>query len=298
MRTQFVDTSYEPFSRQAEYIEPNRAFVRSLPLESAKTVLDLACGTGTISELILENQPNLTLFGLDLSRESLSLGQADFIAGGMELRDTFVLSRDTEKARTRVVLIEGSADTLPFRDECADLLFMGHSIHLLPDRDRLLQEIHRVMKPGGTFAFNSAFYAGSQAPGTDHFYMVWWREALEYIQRKDAELKAQGLPGVKRTRGTAARAEPWVSKDEWRDLLRKHGFAVESIGERTTWMGSSSLKTVGSYSGFARVVLSGYPVELASEALGESAETAMAKEGVNEIPRLWLEISARKLSKR
>jgi len=295
MKTEFVDTSYEPFSRQPEYIEPNRAFVRGLPLSSATKVLDLACGTGTISELMLEEQPNLLLFGLDLSRESLSLGKSDFLGNGMKLNESLILSRDTGDATSRVVLIEGSADCLPFRDGWADLVFMGHSIHLLRDRDLLLSEVRRVLRPGqGLFAFNSAFYAGSQAPGTDHFYLVWWNEAIEYIKRKDAALREQGLPGIKRTRGTVARAETWLSRDEWSALLRSRGFSIEYIGERTTWMGRESLETVGSYSGFARVVLSGYPVELACEALGAAVEVALHKEGVTQVPRLWLEVAARR----
>jgi ubiquinone/menaquinone biosynthesis C-methylase UbiE len=297
MQTEFVDTSYEPFSRQPEYIEPNRAFVRGLPLESASRVLDLACGTGTISELMLEAQPNLMLFGLDLSRESLQLGRSDFLAAGMGVEDKFVLSRRAGNARARVVLVEGSADCLPFRDGWADLVFMGHSIHLLRDRDLLLAEIRRVLRPNrGIFAFNSAFYAGSQAPGTDHFYMVWWNEAIEYIKRRDAARKAEGLPGIKRARGTVARAETWLSRDQWCALLRAQGFSIEYVGERTTWMGKESLETVGSYSGFARVVLSGYPVELACEALGASVEVALQKEGITKIPRLWLEVAARSTS--
>jgi hypothetical protein len=61
-------------------------------------------------------------------------------------------------------------------------------------------------------------------------------------------------------------------------------------------MGKESLETVGSYSGFARVVLSGYPVELACEALGASVEVALQKEGITKIPRLWLEVAARSTS--
>jgi len=289
-----LDISYEPFSREPEYIEANRAFVHTLPLKSARRVLDLACGTGVISDLILEVQPDITIFGLDLSRESLSLGQKDFMERGLKLEDSFVLSRRENGASSRVVLIEGTADCLPFRDTWADLVFMGHSIHLLPDRDRLLREVARVLLPGGLFAFNSGFYAGSQLPETDVFYRLWWQKALKYIMDKDAKLKQQGLPGIKRRRGTTSRADQWLSKDEWAALLREHGFEEPVVYERRTVMSKRYCQLLGAYAGFARVVLSGYPSEYACESLVETVEGALTDAGLTEVPRLWLEISARR----
>ena len=126
-----IDTTYEPFSRRPEYIDGNRAFVEELPFRDARFVLDLACGTGAISELILQQNPDATIFGVDLSRQSLRLGHQDFRAAGLQAQEPFGLAGTV--SCSRVVLIQGSADELPFRDGSADVVFMGHSIHLLPD---------------------------------------------------------------------------------------------------------------------------------------------------------------------
>lgn len=296
MDTKLVDTSYEPFSYEPEYIEGNRQFVRLLPFRPAKHVLDLACGVGTITELILEIQPNITIWGLDLSRESLTICQKHFRDKGFKVEDGLLLSGESDGGHSRLVLLEGTADQLPFRDDWADVVFMGHAIHMLSDSTLLLSEVHRVLLPQGVFAFNSSFYAGSQAPGTDHFYQIWWKGALNRILKKDAELRKQGKPGIKRKRGTAPRAfsAAWPSKQEWNELLREHGFIVDMINERTIMMTQSSLETIGAYSGLARLMLSGYPVELASEALAAAAGPAMQEVGVDAVPRLWLEIVARK----
>jgi hypothetical protein len=48
------------------------------------------------------------------------------------------------------------------------------------------------------------------------------------------------------------------------------------------------------YAGFAEVALSGYPVEIASEALQEAAGVTLNNLQIKEIPRLWLEIVAMK----
>jgi ubiquinone/menaquinone biosynthesis C-methylase UbiE len=289
-----LDTSYEPFSREPEYIEGNRGFVATLPLRPGMTVIDVACGTGAIGEAMLEREPSLTIAGLDLSRESLSLGRKDFIAAGLEPRDGIVLARDADGVRTRVLLAEADAEVLPFRSGVADLVFMGHSIHLPPRRDELLSEILRVMKPGATFAFNSAFYAGSNPPGTEVFYRLWMTKALAYIQEKDQRLRADGKPGIRRRRGTNPPMIPYLTPAEWSALLARHGFEVASTNERTILMTQRAHETVGAYSGFARVMVSGYPVDLACEALVHAAGPAMAEAGYETLPKKWLEVTARK----
>ncbi len=296
INTQGVDTSYEPYSREPEYIAANQAFVETLPLKSGMKILDLACGTCTISELLFKIEPRLTIMALDLSRESLELGRKDFEANGFTLEDDLVLTKPVDGGgESRLVLIEGSADVLPFRDGWADLIFMGNSIHMLPDYDKLLTEVRRVMVPNGVFAFNSAFYAGTQAPGTDPFYRIWWQNALKHVLDQDAELRKQGKPGIPRKRGTASRARPWTSKEEWLGLMDKHGFKPYSVNERPVMMTSSSLKTIGSYSGLARLALSGYPVDIASKALEVAVDPSLEESGYEEVPRLWLEIATHKI---
>jgi ubiquinone/menaquinone biosynthesis C-methylase UbiE len=289
-----LDTTYAPFARDPAYVDGNRRFVASLPLRPGATVVDIACGTGAISAAMLEREPALTILGLDLSRESLTLGRRQFIDGGFEPRDGLVLARDAGGAVTRMLLVEANAEVIPFRSGIADLVFMGHSIHLPQRRDDLLDEIVRVMKPGAIFAFNSAFYAGGNPPGTEVFYRLWMAKALGYIQEKDARLRAQGQPGIRRQRGTSPPMIPYLTPAEWGALLETHGLEVVSSHERTIMMTRSAHEAVGAYSGFARVMVSGYPVELASEALVRAAGPAMDEAGYPEVPKNWLEVMARK----
>jgi ubiquinone/menaquinone biosynthesis C-methylase UbiE len=289
-----LDTSYEPFSREPEYIEGNRGFVAGLPLRPGATVIDVACGTGAISEVMLEREPNLRILGLDLSRESLTLGRKDFLAAGMESRDGLVMARDREGVRTRLLLAEASAEVLPYRSGIADLVFMGHSIHLPPRRDDLLSEIVRVMKPGALFAFNSAFYAGINPPGTEVFYRLWMTKALHYLQEMEARQRAAGGPGIPRRRGTIPKMMPYLTPGEWADVLTGHGLEEVTIHERTIMMSRRAHEAVGAYSGFARVMVSGYPAALACEALVHAAGPAMAEAGYEMLPKNWLEVTARK----
>jgi ubiquinone/menaquinone biosynthesis C-methylase UbiE len=289
-----LDTTYAPFARDPAYIDGNRKFVAQLPLPPGALVVDIACGTGAISSAMLERQPSLTILGLDLSRESLTLGREQFLGAGLEARDGLFLARDAAGTRARLMLVEANAEVIPFRSGIADLVFMGHSIHLPPRRDDLLSEIVRVMKPGATFAFNSAFYAGGNPAGTEVFYRLWMAKALGYIQEKDARLRAEGQPGIRRQRGTSAPMIPYLAPAEWKALLEAHGLEVASMGERTIMMTKSAHEAVGAYSGFARVMVSGYPIELASEALVHAAGPAMDEAGYPTVPKNWLEVMARK----
>lgn len=135
-----VETSYEPFSREPEYVEANRAFVRSVGFGGRRALLDIACGTGTITDLVLEEYPEMAITGIDISRESLLLAQQHFADRAAGPR-----------------LVEGSAATLPFHDGRFDGAIMGNAIHNLPDTAGLLREIRRVLRPGAPVLIRQGF---------------------------------------------------------------------------------------------------------------------------------------------
>lgn len=258
-----VNTSYEPYSKSPEYVEANREFIAALPLPATGRLLDLACGTGLLSRCARRRAPGLASVGLDLSKEQLALARSE---GGPGLR------------------VRGRADVLPFADARFDACVMGNAIHILRDVPALLRGIRRVLRPGALFAFNSSFYAGTFAPGTERFYHDWVKAALLLAQRR-------GVPRRREARGGAF-SNRWRSAEEWSEALREHGFADVRATERVVPMTRASFEMVGAYAGMAEVLLSGYPVEEASLALQEAAGPAMERFGATEIPRHWLEIQA------
>lgn len=283
-----VDTSYEPFSREPEYVDLNRGFVDGIELTGVRTAVDIACGTGTLTELLWHalRGRDPSFHGLDLSRESLDLAQEHF-AADPELSGPL--------ARGQIRFSEGTAYELPVQDGWADLAVIGNAIHVFDEPQRLLAEVRRVLRPGGTFAFNSSFYAGTFAPGTERFYTEWLKHALAHIRAEDARRRRAGEPGITRRKGTAGPAfsRPWRSLEDWSALLDRCGFAVVASNERAVMMGRRAFETVGAYAGLASVLLSGYPVALACEALEGAVQPALAEIGMAEVPRRWLEVVAR-----
>ncbi|HEV8701729.1 MAG TPA: class I SAM-dependent methyltransferase [Candidatus Polarisedimenticolia bacterium] len=284
-----IDTSYDPFSREPSYVELNRDFVRSLelggvPRSGGIRVLDLACGTGTMTELLLDELrgPDRIL-GVDLSRASLAHARRRLLEAPVEPRRA-----------DRVRLVNASADRLPVLSADADVVLMGNAIHYFKEPGPLLDEVHRVLRPGGLFAFNTSFFAGTFLPGTERFYEEWVKEALKYVLRRDAEERSQGRPGLTRARGRgdAPFLRRWPSPDEYTAALTGRGFAIRSVNRRTAVMTRSSFEAIGAYAGCAGALLSGFPVPLASEALARSVAPVLEATGRQTVPRLWLEVIA------
>src|SRR5438045_2823588 len=107
-------------------------------LRAGQHVLDLGCGPGESAFGMLERVAGLRVTGLDISAAMIRFAR---------LRQR--LSRDAE----RVEFVEGDAMNLAYPDASFDAV-TGHSfLYLVPDATRVLSEVARVLKPGGTCAF-------------------------------------------------------------------------------------------------------------------------------------------------
>lgn len=282
-----VDTSYEPYSRDPGYVALNRQLVEAVDWRDVEDVLDDACGAGVLSALAWDaldgagGAERARLVMADLSDDSLALA-ARTCAGHAGLA--------WAQREGRVRRVRASGDALPLPDGSADVVLMGNAIHLFADKAALLRELARVLRPGGRLGFNTAFYAGTFAAGTEHFYRLWLRAA---VQRIRAQARAEGARVV-RARASALPAfqRPWLAAADYAELLGSCGFDALSRTERTLHMSRASLEAVGGYAALAEVLLSGYPPEVACPALAGTVGEAMAEAGLADVPRHWLEIVA------
>ncbi len=286
-----LNSTYEPYSQQAEYLEANRALLRTLPLDSVNRVLDLACGTGIMSSLLFELKPQLTIVGVDISQESLEIGRQKFKEQGLLARNIEELKQAKANREGAVLMQEGSADELPFAPQSFDLVMMGGAIHLLPDKEKLIQSVARVLQPTGFFTFNTAYYIGTYIEGTESFYSDWLKEALAVMEEKNNARREAGEKPYQRKRGTVGRAfdKGWISPEQWQDLLSENGMKTVRSEERTVVMPQSGFESLVGYGGLAEVLMSGYPVEVAGECLQIAARRTFEKRGLTELPRRWYE---------
>jgi ubiquinone/menaquinone biosynthesis C-methylase UbiE len=288
------DLAYEPFSREPEYIEVNRQFVENINLSPCLRLLDLGCGTGTLTALLVDQIASAAgkseagtiaqVCGVDPSLQSLNLAE-QYVAGLPVAR------------RAQISWLQGSSENIPLKDKSVDAVTIGNAIQLFENKDQCVREISRVLRLGGILAFNTSFYAGCYPVGSEPIYFRWVQEALAYIKQKDSELRYEGASGIPRKKGSArpAFSNPWLSRKEYEQLLVRNGFRVRDVVERTVQLSRRSLEQIGSYAGLANVLLSGYPPQVACEALAAAAGPALAAYGADHVPRYWIEFVSSKV---
>lgn len=99
--------------------------------------LEIGCGRGAGVEVILQQFHAAHVSGIDL--DPLQIERAR--------------NRLQGKYDGRFTLIQGDAELLPFADASFDAVFDFGALHHVPDWQRAISEIRRVLKPGGTFFF-------------------------------------------------------------------------------------------------------------------------------------------------
>lgn len=121
----------EIYSR--EYLWPYEKFFLEKYIKPGDKVLDVGCGTGRSTRYIAEKTPNV--IGIDMS--------VPFIEQGRRLYPNLDL---------RVM----NASQLNFDDTSFDVVFFSNQgIDYTEKRIEILKECHRLVKPGGTFAYSS-----------------------------------------------------------------------------------------------------------------------------------------------
>lgn len=107
-----------------------RETIRSLGLSPAAVVLDVACGTGDLSELAVH--AGARVIGVDFSGNML---------------------RAARQRRIGAEFVQADASRLPFRSESASALVSGFALRNFVSIPAVLQEAARVVAPGGRVAF-------------------------------------------------------------------------------------------------------------------------------------------------
>jgi len=100
-------------------------------LRISKSVLDVGCGTGSISNEICRRFPSMCVNGVDLSLNRLTEAQ---IYSGIRSPANFAVSLASE---------------LPYLDNSVDFVYSRFLLEYLPDRAKAVNEMYRVCHPGG-----------------------------------------------------------------------------------------------------------------------------------------------------
>lgn len=126
-------SSYDSLLPSVFYQAVHKRLLEYVDLTEQANVLDLGCGTGRLLERLATKFPELRGTGLDLSSKMLQV------------------ARLSNRHHPRLIFIEGKAEALPFGDGQFDAVFNSISfLHYLEPK-QVLQEVARVLTPGGRF---------------------------------------------------------------------------------------------------------------------------------------------------
>jgi len=152
-------------------------------LNAGETVLDLGSGGGI--DVLLSAQrvgPTGKAYGLDMTDEMLALARENQRKAGVE----------------NVEFLKGEIENIPLADNSVDVIISNCVINLSADKDRVLREAFRVLKPGGRFAVSDVVVHGEVPQEVRGSVLLWVGCIAGALQDTDyiAKLANAGFEGV------------------------------------------------------------------------------------------------------
>jgi arsenite methyltransferase len=156
-------------------------------LQAGETVLDLGSGGG-IDVLLSAKRvgPTGKAYGLDMTDEMLALARENQRSAGV----------------ANAEFLKGDIEAIPLPDDSVDVIISNCVINLSGDKDRVLREAYRVIKPGGRFAVS------------------------DIVRRGDARIPAEVQKNLELWAGCISGA---LSDREYAEKLARAGFGEVSI---------------------------------------------------------------------
>jgi arsenite methyltransferase len=179
-------------------------------LEPGQIVLDLGSGGG-IDVLLAARRvgPGGKVYGLDMTDEMLALARENQRKAGV----------------TNVEFLRGTIEAVPLPDSSVDVIISNCVINLSSDKDAVIREAFRVLKPGGRFAVSDVVVRGNVPTDVRRNMELWVGciagalEEREYVEK----LVAAGFTDVE--------VEPWrvYSVGDARAFLTEAGVDVDAL---------------------------------------------------------------------
>jgi arsenite methyltransferase len=152
-------------------------------LHEGETVLDLGSGGG-IDVLLSARRvgPTGQAYGLDMTDEMLALARANQAKAGV----------------ANVEFLKGEIENIPLPNNSVDVVISNCVINLSSDKDRVLREAYRVLKPGGRFAVSDVIVRGDVPREVREHMLLWVGCIAGALKDADyfAKLAAAGFENI------------------------------------------------------------------------------------------------------
>jgi SAM-dependent methyltransferase len=179
-------------------------------LKPGEIVLDLGSGGG-IDVLLSAKRvsPGGKAYGLDMTDEMLALANENKRKAGVE----------------NVEFLKGEIENIPLPDNSVDVVISNCVINLSADKDKVLREAFRVLKPGGRFAVSDVVVKGEVPEDIRRSVELWVGCVAGALEEKEYEgkLRAAGFTDISLEPTRVYRVE------DAREFLASGGFDVDAI---------------------------------------------------------------------
>lgn len=261
--------SFNRFARQPFYTAVNARLIELVSLAPGARVLDLACGTGAVTKLILEKFQGLRqiwVIAMDASAEALEQARQELV----------------QFKYAAVRFVQGQAEELSQRlNELVDVVIFCNAIHMIEDKGHVIGEVRKVLTPGGIFAFNTAFFSGAQPPETEQFYRRWILRAIRLLK----------CYGLRPSREKVIARRP-LSAEQYQQLLSQQGFTLRQQETNLISVPLEGWLGISQFRDFIQGALPGVPLSEACQALQKAATQVFQELGLQAVPRYWLQVVA------
>jgi arsenite methyltransferase len=182
-------------------------------LKAGETVLDLGSGGG-IDVLLSARRvgPTGKAYGLDMTDEMLALAEENKRKSGL----------------TNAEFLKGEIENIPLPENSVDVIISNCVINLSGDKDRVLQEAFRVLKPGGRFAVSDVVVRGN-VPAEIKKSMELWVGCVAGALTDDEYKTKLAKAGFDSVDIEATRV---YNIDDARAFLSGHGHDVDALARQ------------------------------------------------------------------
>jgi ubiquinone/menaquinone biosynthesis C-methylase UbiE len=163
----FTRDEQDRLYRQARFLE--HRVHEGLPFQRAKNLIEVGCGVGAQTDILLRRHPDLHITGIDASPPNLERARNHMAT--------------LPWAKGRAEFVHGDAGSMQFDADTFDSAFLCWILEHVADPLLVLSETRRVLRPGApivvTEVLNASFFLEPYSPSTLSYWMAFNDRQLE-----------------------------------------------------------------------------------------------------------------------
>ncbi|MBF16646.1 MAG: hypothetical protein CL740_06545 [Chloroflexi bacterium] len=263
--------NFNKFSNLPFYTEINAKFLEFAKIDDQKTIVDLGCGTGGITKLLidrLKNAKETVIYAIDHSKTALKTAANEI--------------EETKNILVKFCHSEVQSLTDVIKDK-VDAIVYCNSIHYVPDKSDLLTKIKSKLNNKGILAFNTSFFEGSHPEDSLEFFRKWMLRSLRKVKKEY---------GISAKKSNKVESRVQLNQEEYKNLLLENGFEINSIKTNRIDVPIEGWHHISGFSDWIEGILPGIPLDIGRDVLQKSLAEIWEELKLNSIPRIWLSVSA------